>query len=160
MPPAGNLVAVTIGIDWPLEPFRHVETASIARRRHGLCRLQATSARTANEKDLIVFPDTRELVVQDFRDLEFTRRSGFRRLFRRAVQSLGRCAAVRRYPVIGRDSLVVLDLDTGEERGRVGVPSPSQAFLFPAPGFNRDLYYLSMTSMARVTVEREAPAVA
>jgi hypothetical protein len=59
---------------------------------------------------------------------------------------------VRRFPVIGSDSLVVLDLDTGAEKGRVRVPSPSQSFLFPAPGFDRDVYYLSMTSMARITV--------
>ena len=107
----------------------------------------------AHAGHLIVFPDTRELVVQDFRDLEFTRRSGFRRLFRRGIQALGRQALVRKYPVIGSDSLVVLDLDTGAEKGRARVPSPSQSFLFPAPGFDRDLYYLSLTSMARVTVE-------
>jgi len=106
----------------------------------------------AHAGHLIVHPDTRELVVQDFRDLKISRRRGLRRLFRRSVQSLGRHALVRRYPVIGQDSLAVLDLDTGEEKGRVGVPSPSQSFLFPAPGFDRDIYYLSMTSMARITV--------
>lgn len=54
---------------------------------------------------------------------------------------------------IGSDSIAVLDLDTGEEKSRVEVPSSSQAFLFPAPGFDRDLYYLSMTTIARVTVK-------
>ncbi len=106
----------------------------------------------AHAGHLIVFPDSRELVVQDFRDLPITRRRGFRRLFRRSIQSLGRHPIVRRFPVIGSDSLVVLDLDTGAEKGRVRVPSPSQSFLFPAPGFDRDVYYLSMTSMARITV--------
>jgi hypothetical protein len=52
----------------------------------------------------------------------------------------------------GSDQLVVLDLDTGEDRARVSVPSPSQAFLFPAPGFNGDVYYQSMTTIARVAV--------
>jgi len=47
---------------------------------------------------------------------------------------------------------VVLDLDAGEDKARVDVPSPSQAFLFPAPGFGRDLYYQSLTTIARVVV--------
>ena len=106
----------------------------------------------AHAGHLIVFPDTRELVVQDFRDLPALRRPGLRRLIRRSVQALGRYELVRRNSPVGHDSMVVLDLDTGEEKGRIDVPSPSQAFLFPAPGFDRDLYYLSMTSMARITV--------
>jgi hypothetical protein len=52
----------------------------------------------------------------------------------------------------GHDHLVVLDLDTGEEKARTAVPSPSQAFLFPSPGFARDVYYQSITTIARVAV--------
>lgn len=52
----------------------------------------------------------------------------------------------------GSDQLVVLDLDTGADKARVDVPSPSQAFLFPAPGFKRDVYYQSLTTIARVAV--------
>ena len=52
----------------------------------------------------------------------------------------------------GSDQLVVLDLDSGAEKGRVDVRSPSQAFLFPAPGFGRDVYYQSLTTIARVAV--------
>ena len=40
----------------------------------------------------------------------------------------------------------------GEEKARVDVPSPSQGFLFPAPGFGRDVYYQSLTTIARVAV--------
>ncbi len=40
----------------------------------------------------------------------------------------------------------------GEEKARVAVPSPSQGFLFPAPGFGRDVYYQSLTTIARVAV--------
>jgi len=47
---------------------------------------------------------------------------------------------------------VVLDLDTGAEKARAAVPSPSQAFLFPAPGFGRDVYYQSLTTIARLAV--------
>jgi hypothetical protein len=51
---------------------------------------------------------------------------------------------------LGRDHLVVLDLDTGTEKARVAVPSPSQAFLFSAPGSGRDVYYQSLTTIARI----------
>src|SRR3978361_2267751 len=52
----------------------------------------------------------------------------------------------------GHDQLVVLDLDTGADKARVDVPSPSQAYLFPAPGSARVVYYQSLTPIARVTV--------
>ena len=52
----------------------------------------------------------------------------------------------------GGDQLVVLDLDSGAEKARVDVPSPIQGFLFPAPGFGRDVYYQSLTTIARVRV--------
>ena len=55
----------------------------------------------------------------------------------------------------GHDQLVVLDLDSGADKARVDVPSPSQGFLFPAPGFARDVYYQSLTTIARVTVAGE-----
>ena len=50
------------------------------------------------------------------------------------------------------DRLVVLDLDSGAEKARVEVPSPTQGYLFPAPGFGRDVYYQSLTTIARVVV--------
>jgi hypothetical protein len=52
----------------------------------------------------------------------------------------------------GHDELVVLDLDSGADKARVAVPSPSQAYLFPAPGFDRDIYYQSLTTIARIAV--------
>ena len=64
---------------------------------------------------------------------------------------LARSAAARRASLrTGHDQLVVLDLDTGADKARVDVPSPSQGFLFPAPGFARDVYYQSLTTIARV----------
>ena len=54
----------------------------------------------------------------------------------------------------------MLDLDSGEEKARVAVPSPSQGFLFPAPGFGRDVYYQSLTTIARVAVAWASPAAA
>ena len=107
----------------------------------------------AHAGHLILFPDTRELVVQDFRDLRLLRGRGIRRAFRPVGEALGRVGPVRRNSLyLGSDSLVVLDLDSGEEKARAGVPSPSQGFLFPAPGFGRDIYYQSITTIARVAV--------
>ena len=108
----------------------------------------------AHAGHLIVFPDTRELVVQDYSDLAFRRTTFARWFLWPALRRLGRNEKMRRAALpLGSDSMVVLDLDTGEEKARVRVPSTSQAFLFPAPGFDRDLYYLSMTTIARVTVD-------
>jgi hypothetical protein len=72
---------------------------------------------------------------------------------RAAGQLLSRSPAARRASLrFGGDRLVVLDLDTGIEKARVEVPSPTQGFLFPAPGFGRDVYYQSLTTIARVAV--------
>jgi hypothetical protein len=107
----------------------------------------------AHAGHLILYPDTRELVTQDWRDTPALRRPGVRRTLRPILQLLGHSAAMRRASLpTGSDQLVVLDLDSGEDKARVDVPSPSQAFLFPAPGFERDIYYQSLTTIARVVV--------
>lgn len=107
----------------------------------------------AHAGHLIVYPDTGELVAQDWKDLSALRRPGVRRALRPVFQVLARSATVRRRSLgIGSDQLVVLDLDTGADKARVSVPSPSQGFLFPAPGFGRDVYYQSITTIARVVV--------
>jgi len=108
----------------------------------------------AHAGHLVLYPDTRELVAQDWHSPALLRQPTVRRLARPSLRRLGRSAKVRRFSgLAGRDSLVVLDLDTGGDKARVRVPSPSQAFLFPAPGFGRDFYYQSMTTIARVAVE-------
>jgi hypothetical protein len=107
----------------------------------------------AHAGHLILYPDTRELVAQDWKDLPALRRPLVRRTLAPALQLFAGSAAARRASLrTGGDQLVVLDLDTGEDKARVSVPSPSQAFLFPAPGFGRDVYYQSMTTIARVAV--------
>lgn len=107
----------------------------------------------AHAGHLILYPDTRELVAQDWKDNATLRRPLVRRTLRPALQVVARSAAARRASLLaGSDRLVVLDLDTGVEKARVEVPSPSQAFLFPAPGFARDVYYQSLTTVARVAV--------
>ena len=107
----------------------------------------------AHAGHLIIYTDTRELVAQDWWDVPAMRRPGVRRALRPAIQALSRSARIRRASLAtGHDRLVVLDLDTGADKARVEVPSPSQAFLFPAPGFARDVYYQSLTTIARVAV--------
>ena len=81
------------------------------------------------------------------------RRRGVRPVTRISGQLLSRFAPARRASLrTGSDQLVVLDLDTGADKARVAVPSSCQAFLFPAPGFGRDVYYQSLTTIARVAV--------
>ena len=111
----------------------------------------------AHAGHLILYPDTRELVVQDFADDPSLRRPLVRRATRRVLPLLARSRLARRASLrSGSDQLVVLDLDSGAEKARVGVPSPTQAFLFPAPGFARDVYYQSITTIARVEVRPRA----
>lgn len=107
----------------------------------------------AHAGHLILYPDTRELVVGDWRDEAFLRRPSVRPAVSLLSQAMSHSARARRASLrTGSDQLVVLDLDTGEEKARVEVPSPSQGFLFPAPGFGRDVYYQSLTTIARVVV--------
>lgn len=50
------------------------------------------------------------------------------------------------------EQLVVLDIETGDERGRVDTGSPVQSPLFMAPGWDRDIYACTFTTVSRVTV--------
>jgi hypothetical protein len=107
----------------------------------------------AHAGHLILYPDTRELVVGDYRDIEALRRPFPRRVLAAVGPLVARMApSARSSLALGHDELVVLDLDSGQEKARAPVPSPSQGFLFPAPGFGRDVYYQSVTTIARVAV--------
>jgi hypothetical protein len=107
----------------------------------------------AHAGHLIVYPDTRELVVGDWRGAKLLRRPPVRRVARALGPVLGRLDAARAAALRqAADRLVVLDLDSGSEKARVEVPSPTQGYLFPAPGFGRDVYYQSLTTIARVAV--------
>jgi hypothetical protein len=48
------------------------------------------------------------------------------------------------------DQFVVLDIETGEEQLRVDTGSPVQSVLFPSVGWNRDVYYCSFATIARL----------
>lgn len=61
----------------------------------------------------------------------------------------GEVIANDHHPTEG-DAFVVLDIATGETRVRVPVESPAQSVVFGAPGVDRDVYYLSLSTLARV----------
>ena len=50
------------------------------------------------------------------------------------------------------EQVVVLDIETGREYARADTGSPVQSVLFPAPGFGRDFYLVSFTTVSRFEV--------
>lgn len=48
------------------------------------------------------------------------------------------------------DALAVVDITDGTVRARVAVDSPAQSVVFGAPGRNRDFYFVSLSTIARV----------
>ena len=88
----------------------------------------------AHAGHLIIYPDTRELVVGDWREPAAMRHP----LVRPGVALFGRVlsgsARARRASLrTGNDQLVVLDLDTGAEKGRVVDPLPLAGLPLPGP---------------------------
>jgi hypothetical protein len=55
------------------------------------------------------------------------------------------------------EHVVLLDIESGAERGRVNIGGFTQGVVFPAPGWSRDVYWCSMSRLARVFVEEETP---
>lgn len=51
------------------------------------------------------------------------------------------------------DALVVVDITDGSVRARCPVESPAQSVVFGAPGFARDAYYVSLTTLAHVAFD-------
>ena len=51
------------------------------------------------------------------------------------------------------EEVVVLDVLSGQEKGRVRVGGWSQGVVFPSPGLERDFYWCSMSRVARIFVE-------
>jgi hypothetical protein len=86
-------------------------------------------------------------------------------LRRRWEKALDHAAHPLRYPETGElvlhhfdrqrgaEQLVVLDIETGAELARVDTGSPVQSVVFPAAGFDRDLYTCSFTTVTRIHVD-------
>ncbi|MGZ4173659.1 MAG: hypothetical protein ACXVQR_04185 [Solirubrobacteraceae bacterium] len=106
----------------------------------------------AHAGHMIHYPDTGELVLHDFRGPGFAH-TRLGRAAARASSGLARSRAVRR--AMARrtgDDVLVVDIETGAERARAHVPSMFQSVLFPAPGFGRDLYWCTFSTLARLEV--------
>lgn len=101
---------------------------------------------------MILFPDTGELVLHDFHGPAFNRTRLGRAVGRRATAIIRRPWLRALATKSSHDEVLVVDIEYGTERGRARVPSLMQSVVFPAPGFDRDLYWCSMTTIARVAV--------
>lgn len=51
------------------------------------------------------------------------------------------------------EQVVVIDIETGQEFARADTGSPVQSVLFPAPGFGRDFYLCSFTTVTRFAAD-------
>jgi hypothetical protein len=107
----------------------------------------------ATASHMVRYSDTGEVVINDFHDgFPPIRNHRLRRLAMRG----GRLVSSRRLRAAAalrcHDDVVVLDIETGEEKARAPIPSMFQGVIFPAAGWGRDLYYCTFSTLARLTV--------
>lgn len=108
----------------------------------------------ATASHMIRYPDTGEIVVGDFSSrLSIVNRPPFRGLAMRSGRLVNLSWMRTTAAKLLHDDIVVLDIETGEERGRAKVPSLFQSVLFPTPGWDRDIYYCTFSTIARVAVD-------
>lgn len=101
---------------------------------------------------MIHYPSSGELVLHDYRGPALARTRLARTLGNRLAR-LAQSPAARRALARGSaDEVVVLDIVTGVERARARVPTMFQSVLFPAPGFGRDVYWCTFSTLARLEV--------
>jgi hypothetical protein len=100
---------------------------------------------------LVRFPDTGEVMAYDFHSRVAPRTAWQRRLARPGARLIARPGVRRWLSRASREDVVLLDIGSGKEIGRASVPTVFQSVVFPAPGWNRDLYYCSFSTIARIT---------
>lgn len=101
---------------------------------------------------MVFYPGSGELVLHDFHGPWLGNTRAGRELMRRAT-FLMRTHGLRRIASrLSRDEVVVVDIETGRERGRAPVPTMLQSVVFPAPGFDRDIYWVTMSAIGRIAV--------
>jgi hypothetical protein len=101
---------------------------------------------------MILYPDTGEVVLGDYHGPRVARSALFRGLARRSSRPAGITRVRRALAQTSGDDVVVVDVETGEERARARVPSMFQSVLFPSAGFGRDLYWCTFSTIARLEV--------
>jgi hypothetical protein len=109
-------------------------------------------AELSHAAHMILFPETGELVLHDFRGPALGRTGAGRAVMRRGTAIMRHSALRRAASGLSRDEVVVLDIETGVELGRAPVPTLMQSVVFPAPGFDRDIYWATMSTIARLEV--------
>jgi hypothetical protein len=119
-------------------------------RNGGLAARWRQSVATASH--LLHYPDTGEVVVGDFHPPPLARSSWFRAVSRRGSRLVTRPGVRSLLGRLSHDDAVVLDVASGTESARASVPSLFQSVLFPAPGWGRDFYYCSFSTVARIAV--------
>ena len=76
----------------------------------------------------------------------------FRALASRSARPAGNARVRRGLGRVATDDVVIVDIETGDERARARVPSMFQSVLFPTAGFGRDLYWCTFSTLARLAV--------
>jgi hypothetical protein len=105
---------------------------------------------------LILFGDTGELIAYDFKPMAGARTRFARAAGARSTRLMLSPRFRRLASRLAHEDVLVLDVETGAERGRASVPTLSQSVLFPCPGWSRDVYYCSFTTIARIAVAERA----
>jgi hypothetical protein len=106
----------------------------------------------AHAGHLIIYPDTRELVVGDWRDAKFLRRPLVRRVGRALGPVLGCLSNSRGRSSLHRRSTSDAGPRLGRRQGSGGGSLADTGVSVSCPGFGRDIYYQSLTTIARVVV--------
>jgi len=104
---------------------------------------------------MVTFPDSGELVLQDFRGPRLAQTRPARALGRRWTAPARSARTRRALARNSGDDVVVVDIESGAELARARVPSMFQSVLFPAPGWQRDLYWCTFSTLARLEVRRD-----
>jgi hypothetical protein len=106
----------------------------------------------AHAAHMLLYPDTGALVLGDFHGPAIGRTSVARRIGRRSARPAKSATLRRALARSSGDDVVIVDVETGDEHARVRMPSMFQSVLFPAPGFGRDLYWCTFSTLARLEV--------
>ncbi len=101
---------------------------------------------------MIHYPESGELVLHDYRGPAIARTRIARALASRSSRPADSPAVRRALTRGSADEVIVVDIETGVERARARVPTMFQSVLFPAPGFGRDLYWCTFSTLARLEV--------
>jgi hypothetical protein len=101
---------------------------------------------------MLHYPASGELVLHDYRGPAVARTGVARALANRSSRPASLPVVRRALATRSADEVLVVDIETGVERSRARIPTMFQSVLFPAPGFGRDLYWCTFSTLARLEV--------